>query len=716
MPNPLLNPGQIPTFSDIVPNEHIDSALTEIFADYRKELAQRVKQDEFTWDNFMAPLEALEERLQSMWVVIEHMHNTMRTDELVEHFKKGEARIAEFSAGLMQDPEYYKAVRAIADSASFSTLSKAQQKTITLLLLEFKLGGVDLSADKKQRLVELNQALKTEEALFADNALRATEAWTLNITDTNDLKGFPQSDLANAAALAVKKNQEGYLLTLKTPVYLAVMKLVENRDLRKQFYSAFMTRASDQGPNAGTGDNGPVIEKILKMRHEKAQLLGFKNYAELSVAKKMAKDPERVMSFLSELANKSVIAARRELAELQEFATKIDGIDELRPWDIAFYSEKLRQHKYNVSQEELKPYFPLDKVLSGYFNILKTLYGITLRQAKPFDTWHPDVTYFEVYDESGSMRGSVYMDLYARTGKREGAWMTAVRSKMSMPDGSSQFPIAFLSTNFAKPETDKPSLLTEANVKSLFHEFGHCLHHVLTQIDIRSVSGINGVPWDGIEFPSQIMEHFICNKHTIKLISGHYQTNEPLPEALYNNMLAAKNFQSAMMTVKQLEYALIDFRLHLEYDPKLGARVLETLASVQESVAVMKPPAEANRMPNTFSHIFSGGYAAGYYSYKWAEVLTCDAFSRFDEAGTLSSEVGRDYLHKILEQGGAPDFLAAFIEFRGRAPTIDALLRYSGLELRPAISEKGKLTLPNLFNKPEVAKETEERASALSPS
>jgi oligopeptidase A len=708
MPNPLLNPVQIPTFSDIIPNQHIESALTEILADYRKKLVELVKQEEFTWDNFSVHIEAQEERLDNMWVVVDHMCQVLGTDELREIHKKGEATIAEFKAELMQNADYYRAVRSIANSAAFNALSKPQQKTINLLLLDFRLGGVDLPADKKQRVVELNQAIKKEETEFAANTLKATEGWTLHVTDINDLKGFPQSDLDNAATLAAKQGKDGWVLTLKFPVYMAAMKLIEDRNIRKQMYSAYFTRASDQGPDAGKWDNGPVIENILKMRHEKAQLLGYQNFAELSVAKKMAKDPQRVMAFLNELASKSVIAAKNELAEIKKFAAEKDGIVDFQPWDTTFYAEKLRQHKYNVSQEELKPYFPFEKVLSGYFSILNTLYGITLRKVKPVDTWHTDVTYYEVYDESGDFRGSVYMDLYARAGKREGAWMTPVRARMKMPDGSMRFPIAFLSTNFAKPEDDKPSLLTEANVKSLFHEFGHCLHDVLTKMEVRTVSGLNGVPWDGVEFPSQIMEHFICNKKTIKLISGHYQTNEPMPESLYKNMLAAKNFQSAMMTVRQLEYALFDFRVHLEYDPAHGARTIPILTSVQDSVAVMKTPLDANRVPHTFTHIFANDYSAGYYGYKWAEVLTCDAFSRFDEAGTLSSEVGREYMHIILEQGGTPDFLEAFIQFRGRPPKIDALLRYAGLDKLPAISEEGKMLAPNLFNKPQDMKESKE--------
>ena len=364
---------------------------------------------------------------------------------------------------------------------------------------------VDLHGKKKQRVVELSQAIKNEETLFAANTLKATEGWTLHVTDINDLKGFPQSDLDNARALALKQEKEGWIVTLKLPVYMSAMKLIENRNIRRQLYYAYFSRASDQGPNAGKWDNGPVIENILRMRHEKAQLLGFQNFAELSVAKKMAKDPQRVMTFLNDLASKSVIAAKKELAEIKEFAAEKDGILIFEPWDTAFYAEKLRQHKYNVSQEELKPFFPLDKVLSGYFTILNKLYGITVRKAKPVDTWHPDVTYYEVHDEAGAFRGSVYMDLYARSGKRDGAWMTPARARMKMPDGSMRFPIAFLSTNFAKPEGDKPSLLTEANLKSLFHEFGHCLHDVLTKMDVRSVSGLNGVPWDGVEFPSQII-------------------------------------------------------------------------------------------------------------------------------------------------------------------------------------------------------------------
>lgn len=680
MPNPLLHPQQMPTFSDIIPKEHIESALEEILADYESNLTQLLQQKIFTWDNFVIHLDVQEERLDNMWTAVSYLNKTIGSDELRAIYERGEAKIAEFKSKLLQNVSYYQAIRSIADADDFTSLPQAQQKAIKLLLDDFNEGGIDLPQERKQRLVAINEALSIAEALFMKNTQLATDAWTLHVTNQDDLKGLPDSDLQNAAALAVQKNQEGWIITLKQTVYQSAMKLIENRSIRQQMYTAYWTRASDQGPHAGRWNNGPVIEEILKLRHEKAQLLGFQNFAELSVSKKMAKDTTRVTTFLNDLAKKSRPAAEREIAELKTCA-KQDGIEDFQLWDLSFYAEKLRKQKYNISQEEIRPYLPLEKVRSGYFTILNKLYGITVREAQyHVDTWHDDVKYFEVYDEENAFRGGVYMDLYARDTKQSGAWTTSIRTRMKMPDGSVRFPIVILSTNFAQPQGDAPSLLTEANVKSLFHEFGHCLHHVLTKMEVRAVSGFNGVPCDALEFPSQIMELFICNAQTIKLISGHYQDNAPLPDNLYEGMLAAKRFLPAISMLTQLEYGLIDFMLHLQYDTVKGARTLETLTSIQKSIAVLSPPLEANRMPWAYNHVFGGPYAAGYYSYKWSEILTHDAFSRFKEAGILSEELGRDYMHKILEQGGMPDFLEAFKQFCGREPKIEALMHNFGLE------------------------------------
>jgi oligopeptidase A len=643
------------------------------------------------------------------------MFRNVQTDELREIHDECEEMISEFATETAQNTAYYNAVQAIADSAAFQSLSAAKQKEVKLALRDFKLAGVHLPPDAKARLADISKELTKLESKFSANILDATDAWTYHTTDLNELKGLPESDLANAASEAKKRNLEGWVLTLKMPVMMSVMKFLDNRYLRKIYFHAYNTRASDVEPNAGKWDNGPIIEDIMRLRHEKAKLLGFNNYAEYSVSKKMAKSPQEVMDFLNKLADKSVVAAKRELAEMQAFAAK-DGVTELQAWDTSYYAEKLRLHKYDFSQETLRPYFPLEKVLTGYFNILNTLYGLTVRETNPVDTWHPDVRNFDIYDESQQFLGSVLVDLYARPKKRDGAWMDDCRSRLQLADGSSQYPIAYLTTNFAKPEEGKPSLLKEDNLRTLFHEFGHCLHHVLTKVNVKSVTGTNGVPWDGIEFPSQFMENFIYTPETIKLISGHYETGEMLPDEIFQRMLAAKNFGTAMQTVRQLQFALFDFRLHLEYDPAKGARALQTLTEVQAKVSPLQLAPDDNRFYNQFQHIFANSYSAGYYSYKWAEVLAFDAFSRFDEAGVLSPEVGRDFMHCILEQGGVPDLMEAFVKFRGRPPKIDAMLRYTGLDDTPSISVDGRLSAPMLFTRRLTLPDTEMKLEEETPS
>jgi oligopeptidase A len=515
--------------------------------------------------------------------------------------------------------------------------------------------------------------------------------------DTSELKGLPESIIQGAAAEAKKQEKEGWILSLQTPVVLASMKLLDNRHLRKILYHAYNTLASEVNPGTEQWNNLPLIETILRLRHRKAQLLGHNNYAEFALGNKMAKDPQTVFDFLTNLANKSAGPAKRELAEIRAIAAK-DGITDLEPWDSPYYAEKLRLQKYNLSEEATKPYFPLEKVLSGFFTVLNKLYGITLREEKPDDVWHEDVRYFGVYDEDNQPLGCVYADFYARPKKRDGAWMTEGRSRVRFPNGELQLPIAYLSTDFGKPGNETPALLEFRDAETLFHEFGHCIHQILTTMEVKSVSGINGVPQDGIEFPSQLMEFFVHDPAVIPLISSHYQTGEPLPVDMLERIQAAKHFQAAMMTIKQVYLALFDFRLHWEYDPEKGARTIDILTEIQKQYMPMQPAPEDNRFPCQFTHVFSDDYAVGYYGYKWSEVLSSDAFSRFEAAGTLSADVGRELRHYLLGQGGTPDFMEAYVKFRGRQPRIESLLHYTGLDKLPGLSEAGKIQAPVLFN------------------
>jgi oligopeptidase A len=461
-------------------------------------------------------------------------------------------------------------------------------------------------------------------------------------------------------------------------VYSAAIKYLENRELRWLMYEAYVTRASDQGPNAVKWDNTEIMEEIIKIRHEMAVLLGFKNFAEYSLATKMADSPERVMSFLTGLVEKSKPSAEQEMKELEQFAKSLDAIDRLEAWDLPFYTEKLREAKFSLSQEALRPYFPINKVLPGMFAVIQKLYGIKVIERHGVDVWHPHVQFFEVHDANDHLRGFFYTDLYARPHKRDGAWMDDCRSRKRLEDGSIQLPIAFLTCNFPHPIGNKPSLLTHEDVQTLFHEFGHCLHHIITQVDYLSVAGINGVPWDAVEFPSQFFEYWCWQREALALFSAHEETGEPLPDALYNKLIAAKNFQPGMHMLRQLEFALFDFRLHLEYDPSKGSQVQKMLDNVHEKIAVVRVPS-FNRFQHSFSHIFAGGYAAGYYSYKWAEVLASDAFSLFEEKGIFDYATGQKFLQTILEQGGVYNPMELFVKFRGREPTIDALLKQSGL-------------------------------------
>ena len=678
MNNPLLSNNTIlPLFSKIKP-EHIEPAITQLLEEARTVVKKHLQATtEYTWGNLIEPLENAEDKLNKAWSPVSHMNAAVNTDELRLAYNACLPKLSDYSTEMGQNEQLFNAYKVIADSKEFATLDSAQKKIIQNALRDFRLSGVDLDNEKKQRYKEISQELSRLASNYEENLMDATNAWRKVIRNEQDLAGLPASALAQAKQTAESQDQDGWMITLQFPSYQAIMTYADDRELRREHYEAYATRASDQASDNEQWDNSLLMEQILALRHEKAQLLGFENYAELSLATKMAKQPEEVMNFLEDLADKSWRQARKDFADLQSFAKQYHGINNLQSWDLTYYSEKMRQHFYQLSQEEVKAYFPITRVLPGLFAVVEKLYGLQISEISDFDSWHPDVRFFQIHDEFGVLRGKFYFDLYARTKKRGGAWMDDCVGRKKIND-QIQTPIAYLTCNFTPPTSTEPSLLSHDDVTTLFHEFGHGLQHMLTKIDYLGVSGINGVEWDAVELPSQFMENWCWEQEALALISGHYQTGEPLPDTLFNKMLAAKNFQAGMMTVRQLEFSLFDFRIHKDYDPEKGARIYPILEQVRAQVAVINPP-KFNRFAHSFSHIFAGGYAAGYYSYKWAEVLSSDAFSLFEEKGIFNPETGKLFLTTILETGGSEDAMALFIKFRGRKPTIDALLKHNGI-------------------------------------
>jgi oligopeptidase A len=678
MINPLLAPNTtLPLFSKIQP-EHIEPAITQLLDEARALVKERLQATtDYTWENLIEPLENSEDKLNKAWSPVSNMNSVVNTEELRQAYNACLPKLSEYSTEMGQNEHLFTAYKIIANSKAFETLDKAQKKVIQNALRAFRLSGVDLNDEQKQRYKDISQELSRLASQYEENLLDATNAWSKLINHEQDLAGLPASAIAQAKQTADNLNQEGWMITLQFPSYQAVMTYADDRELRREHYQAYATRASDQAPEHEQWDNSLIMQQILALRHEKAQLLGFNNYAELSLATKMADKPEDVLDFLENLADRSWRHARKDLADLNEFAKKHYGVNELHSWDLSYYSEKMRQHFYQLSQEEVKAYFPITRVIPGLFAVVEKLYGLQINEITDFDSWHPDVRFFEIHDESGELRGQFYFDLYARTKKRGGAWMDDCVGRKKF-NGAIQTPVAYLTCNFTPPTGTEPSLLTHDDVTTLFHEFGHGLQHMLTKVDHLGVSGINGVEWDAVELPSQFMENWCWEQDALALISGHYQTGETLPNSLFNKMLAAKNFQAGMIMVRQLEFSLFDFRIHKDYDPEKGARIYEILDQVRAQVAVVTPP-KFNRFAHSFSHIFAGGYAAGYYSYKWAEVLSSDAYSLFEEKGIFDQKTGKAFLTTILEKGGTEDAMDLFVQFRGRKPNIDALLRHNGI-------------------------------------
>ncbi|AKL41769.1 MULTISPECIES: oligopeptidase A [Serratia] len=679
MTNPLLTPFSLPPFSAIRP-EDIVPAVQSALADCRAAVERVVAQPgPFTWDNLCQPLAESDDRLSRIWSPIGHLNSVKNSPELRAAYEQALPLLSEYGTWVGQHEGLYQAYRSLKEGAAFEALSVPQRKAVDNALRDFELSGIGLSADKQQRYGEIVARLSELGSTYSNNVLDATMGWSKLITDEAELSGLPESALAQAQAMAQAKEQDGWLLTLDMPSYLPVLTYADNRALREEMYRAFATRASDQGPNAGKWDNSEVMAETLALRHELAQLLGFDTYADKSLATKMAESPEQVIGFLSDLAKRARPQAEQELAQLRAFAKQHYGVDELEAWDITYYGEKQKQHLFSISDEQLRPYFPEQRVVEGLFEVVKRIYGITAKERKDVETWHPDVRFFDLFDVNGELRGSFYLDLYARENKRGGAWMDDCVGSLRKADGTLQKPVAYLTCNFNRPLGDQPALFTHNEVTTLFHEFGHGLHHMLTQIDTAGVSGINGVPWDAVELPSQFMENWCWEPEALAFISGHYQSGEPLPKAMLDKLLAAKNYQAALFILRQLEFGLFDFRMHFEYSPEKGAQILPTLAEVKKMVAVVPSPSWG-RFPHAFSHIFAGGYAAGYYSYLWAEVLSADAYSRFEEEGIFNAETGKSFLDNILSRGGSEEPMALFKRFRGREPQLDAMLRHYGIK------------------------------------
>lgn len=678
MTNPLLQNTPLPQFSKIKP-EHIKPAVEQAIADCKKTIADVLANNtQFTWANLVAPIDEVDDVLGKLWSPISHMNSVVNNDELREAYESCLPLLSEYGTFVGQHAGLFAAYQQLSESDEFKQLDTAQQKVITNALRDFTLSGIALNDNDKKRYGEIATRLSELSSTFGNNILDATHAFSVNITDENELSGLPESAKEAAKALAEAQDKSGWLFTLDIPSYLPVMTYCDNQALREKMYRAYVTRASEIGPNAGEYDNSPIMSKLLALRHELANLLGFDSFAEKSLATKMANNSNEVIGFLEDLAVKSKAQGEQDLVEVTAFAKQNFAQSNLQAWDLPYYSEKLKQARYAISDEELRPYFPEKKVVAGLFEVVHRLFGLTISERQGVDTWHKDVKFFDVFDNNQQLRGSFYFDLYARAHKRGGAWMDDCVGRRELANSDIQYPVAYLTCNFNGPVGDKPALFTHDEVVTLFHEFGHGIHHMLTQINAAGVSGINGVPWDAVELPSQFLENWCWQPEALAFISGHYQTDEPLPQDMLDKMLAAKNFQSAMQMIRQLEFSLFDFKMHAQYSPEKGDEIQQVLNQVRDDYAVIKAP-EFNRFQHSFGHIFGGGYAAGYYSYKWAEVLSADAFSRFEEEGIFNQTVGHDFLTNVLEMGGSKEPSELFKAFRGREPNIDALLRHSGI-------------------------------------
>ena len=693
MSNPLLEMGHdLPNYSAIEP-VHIEEAISSLLQAAHQSLDQAIAlQVAPTWDNLIVPLEETNQALGRAWGVVNHLTSVVDSTDLRAAHAKMLPEVTAYSSAFEQSLELFEQYKKIHTSDQWQQLSTAQQKVITNSIRDFQLGGAELPEALKPRFAKISEDLAQLTKTFSDHVLDATDAFLHVVKDLHELDGLPEDILAAAKELAIAHNQEGWAFNLKFPSYYPVQQFARNRQLRQTLYQAYVTRASELGEQYADGnldwDNSQIMLDILKLRSEEAQLLGFENYAALSIVPKMASSVKEVRSFLGEFASRAHASAKRDLEELQQFASSELNIPSLEPWDISFASEKLKQAKYLFSEHDVKQYFPINQVLQGLFHVIQTIFQVRI-QASTLPTWHADVQSFEVRNESNQIVAYFYLDAYARSGKRGGAWMDDARGRMLLQNGDVQTPVAYLVCNFPAPITVNGQLrsatISHDDVITLFHEFGHGLHHMLTQVDALGVSGINGVEWDAVELPSQFMENFCWDYEVIQKLSHHIETAEVLPQALFNKMLAAKNFQNGLFTLRQIVFASFDWELHSSFDAS-QAKPTDILAlsnTINQQIHVL-PQSPISRWPHSFSHIFAGGYAAGYYSYKWAEVLSADAFAAFEEKASsfgsiLNPEVGIHYRKHILEVGGSRSAAESFKAFRGRPPEIDALLRHGGL-------------------------------------
>lgn len=685
MTNPLLAPtdhtwapNTLPAFDAILP-EHAEPAIDAVLAGNREALDALLASGKATrWESLIEPLEDLSDRLGRAWGPVQHLFGVTSTGDWRKAFNAVQPKITEYGLELSQNEALYQAYEQLASSPAAAGFSPARQKLLTDAIRDFKLSGIALPPEQKERFKVIALRLSELQTKFEENLMDAVQAWSKHVTDESLLVGMTVEGKAQAAEKAKAKSLDGWLLTLDFPSYDAVISYADRRELRFELYEAYATRASELGPQGGQFDNTPLMNEILALRHEEARLLGFGNFAELSLATKMAESPDAVEAFLLDLSAKARPFALAELDELRAFAKARDGLTDLQPWDVAYYSEKLKEQKLGYSEEELRPYFPAPQVIQGMFDVVERMYGVTIEAASGIKTWHPDVTTYRLKEADGEEIGLFYLDPFARTDKRGGAWMDECLVRRRTASGL-QRPVAYLTCNFTPPLGDQPALLTHDEVLTLFHEFGHGLHHLLTRVDEASVSGIRGVAWDAVELPSQFMENWCYDRATLNGFARHYQTGAAIPDALLAKLQAGRGYQAGLQTLRQVEFALFDLRLHRDTEAALaaGQSILDTLTAARAEVSVFPPPAW-NRMPNSFGHIFAGGYAAGYYSYKWAEVLSADAFAAFEETG-FAPETGRRFRDTVLANGGSADAMDLFVAFRGRKPEVDALLRHSGL-------------------------------------
>ena len=669
--NPLLSTSELPPFDTFSP-EQVNPAIDELLQRGRDAVAEILSKKTHDYESVLGVRNQSEDLLSKSWGMVSHLNSVNNSDELREVYNACLPKLSAYGTEMGQNRELYQAYQSI----DTSNLPADQQKALSNSLLDFELSGVALEGEERTRCGQIQQRLSELSSKFSENVLDATMAWTKLISDEALLVGLPQNTKDLLAQNAKERDQEGYLVTLDFPSYIGIMTYADSKELRKEVYEAYATKASEIGPQAGKYDNSAVMEELLSLKQELSKLLGFQNAAEKSLARKMAKSTDEVLNFLTELAKKGRAKAESDLKEVQDFARNHLSMDVVEAWDMTYVSEKLKVHTYEISQEEIRQYFPLDKVISGMFEIVQRVFGIEVKRIEPAITWHKDVHFYGVH-KNGEQIARFYLDPYARQHKRGGAWMDECRSRQRM-NGKLQTPVAYLVCNFPPPIGDQPALLTHDDVTTLFHEFGHGLHHMLTVVDDPNVSGINGVAWDAVELPSQMMENWCWSEEALPLISSHYQTGKTLPKDLLDRMLAAKNFQSGMQLLRQIEFSLFDFRLHMEYGQKDFKGIQALLDEIRDQISVIKPP-KFNRFQHGFSHIFAGGYSAGYYSYKWAEVLSSDAFSLFEDTGVFNAETGAAFVDAFLSRGGVQDAAVMFENFRGRAPNLDALLRHSGI-------------------------------------